>query len=33
MKANEATYWFATLVADAEAGLGGPLHAFEIMKK
>src|SRR5881396_258033 len=24
--------WFAPLVADAEAGFGGPLHAFEIMK-
>lgn len=24
--------WFAPLVADAEAGFGGPLNAFEIMK-
>ena len=24
--------WYAPLVADAEAGFGGPLHAFEIMK-
>jgi isocitrate lyase len=26
------TYWFAPIVADAEAGFGGPLNAFEIMK-
>jgi isocitrate lyase len=26
------TYWFAPLVADAEAGFGGPLNAFELMK-
>src|SRR5881409_2543205 len=32
MKGDEATCWFAPLVADAEAGFGGPLHAFEIMK-
>jgi isocitrate/methylisocitrate lyase len=25
-------YWFAPVVADAEAGFGGPLNAFEIMK-
>ncbi len=25
-------YWFAPIVADAEAGFGGPLHAFELMK-
>lgn len=24
--------WFVPLVADAEAGFGGPLHAFELMK-
>src|SRR5437899_3129146 len=29
---DHAIYWFAPLVADAEAGFGGPLHAFEIMK-
>jgi isocitrate lyase len=28
----DSTYWLAPLVADAEAGFGGPLHAFEIMK-
>jgi isocitrate lyase len=25
-------YWFAPIMADAEAGFGGPLNAFEIMK-
>lgn len=25
-------YWYAPIVADAEAGFGGPLHAFELMK-
>ena len=25
-------FWFAPIVADAEAGFGGPLNAFEIMK-
>ena len=24
--------WFAPIVADAEAGFGGPLNAFELMK-
>src|SRR5256885_3413067 len=32
MKSDDSLYWFAPLVADAEAGFGGPLHAFEIMK-
>jgi isocitrate lyase len=32
LKDDHAIYWFAPLVADAEAGFGGPLHAFEIMK-
>ncbi|MCE2965884.1 MAG: isocitrate lyase, partial [Alphaproteobacteria bacterium] len=27
-----ATNWYAPIVADAEAGFGGPLNAFEIMK-
>src|SRR3989475_204484 len=27
-----SAYWFAPIVADAEAGFGGPLNAFEIMK-
>src|SRR5216117_2855111 len=30
MNGDDATYWFAPL--DADAGFGGPLHAFEIMK-
>jgi isocitrate lyase len=25
-------YWFAPIVADAEAGFGGPLNAYELMK-
>ena len=29
---NEGTYWYAPIVADAEAGFGGPLNAFELMK-
>src|SRR6202050_2654346 len=29
---REGTYWFAPLVADAEAGFGGNLNAFELMK-
>src|SRR5216110_982060 len=32
MNGDHSTHWFAPLVADAEAGFGGPLHAFEIMK-
>ena len=32
LKGDTSTYWFAPLVADAEAGFGGPLNAFEIMK-
>ena len=29
---KNGTYWFAPIVADAEAGFGGNLNAFEIMK-
>lgn len=29
---NEQLYWLAPIVADAEAGFGGPLNAFELMK-
>lgn len=29
---NTDRYWYAPIVADAEAGFGGPLHAFELMK-
>ncbi|MCM8794327.1 MAG: isocitrate lyase [Candidatus Omnitrophica bacterium] len=32
LKGDDSVYWMAPLVADAEAGFGGPLHAFEIMK-
>lgn len=30
--ASPVETWFAPIVADAEAGFGGPLHAFELMK-
>lgn len=30
---GDATHWFAPIVADAEAGFGGPLNAFELMKQ
>jgi len=29
---NDGRYWLAPIVADAEAGFGGPLNAFELMK-
>ena len=29
---RQSNYWFAPIVADAEAGFGGPLNAFELMK-
>jgi isocitrate lyase len=29
---RNGVYWFAPIVADAEAGFGGPLNAFELMK-
>ncbi len=29
---QHGTDWFAPIVADAEAGFGGPLNAFELMK-
>ena len=29
---SDDTYWLAPIVADAEAGFGGPLNAFELMK-
>jgi isocitrate lyase len=32
MKGENGSHWLAPIVADAEAGFGGPLHAFEIMK-
>ncbi len=32
LEGERSTYWFAPIVADAEAGFGGPLNAFELMK-
>src|SRR2546429_1698227 len=32
MKDDESTHWFAPLVADAEAGVGGPRPAFQTLK-
>jgi isocitrate lyase len=32
MEGRKGTHWFAPIVADAEAGFGGPLNSFEIMK-
>ena len=29
---NNGRYWMAPIVADAEAGFGGPVHAFELMR-
>ncbi len=29
---DDGTWWMAPVVADAEAGFGGPLNAFELMK-
>jgi isocitrate lyase len=29
---KDARYWLAPIMADAEAGFGGPLNAFELMK-
>lgn len=29
---RDRTHWFAPIVADAEAGFGGPLNVFELMK-
>src|ERR1019366_3169059 len=29
---KNGTYWYAPIVADAEAGFSGPLNAFELMK-
>src|SRR6187551_1680750 len=33
MEGDDSTHWFAPIVADAEAGFGGPLNAFELMKQ
>src|SRR5262250_2024937 len=32
MEGDDSVDWFAPIVADAEAGFGGPLNAFELMK-
>ena len=32
MNGDDGTYWFAPIVADAEAGFGGPLNTFELIK-
>jgi hypothetical protein len=32
VEGNRKTDWYVPMVADAEAGFGGPLHAFELMK-
>jgi len=31
-ESRNGTYWLAPIVADGEAGFGGPLNAFELMK-
>jgi isocitrate lyase len=31
-QSSDGPYWFAPIVADAEAGFGGPLNVFELMK-
>jgi isocitrate lyase len=32
LEGDTTTYWYAPIVADAEAGFGGPLNVFELMK-
>jgi len=32
LEGDDSTHWFVPIVADAEAGFGGPLNAFELMK-
>jgi isocitrate lyase len=32
LEGDNSTYWMAPIIADAEAGFGGPLNAFELMK-
>ena len=29
---NGDIYWYAPIIADAEAGFGGPIHAYELMR-
>src|ERR671928_944633 len=33
LEGRSGTYWFAPIIADAEAGFGGALNAFELMKQ
>ena len=32
LQGDHETDWYVPIIADAEAGFGGPLHAFELMK-
>ena len=32
LEGNDDIYWYAPIVADAEAGFGGPIHAYELMR-
>ncbi len=32
MNGESGAHWYAPIVADAEAGFGGPIHSFELMK-
>src|SRR5207344_391504 len=32
LEGDNSTDWYAPIIADAEAGFGGPLNAFELMK-
>src|SRR3954454_19495485 len=32
LEGKSGAYWFAPILADAEAGFGGPLNAFELMR-
>ena len=32
LEGDDSTEWFAPIVADAEAGFGGPLNAYELMR-
>lgn len=32
LEGKDEVYWYAPIVADAEAGFGGPLNVFELMK-
>ncbi len=32
MEGGDSIYWMAPIIADAEAGFGGPLNAFELMR-